>query len=111
MAANPLVHVQDSGVWVLFESLGGGIEIPLPHFYLFGHRFQFTKFMLFELIAALILIAVYVWPGRLARRAATGDVPRGPFWNAFEGLLTFIRDEVAKPYIGEHDADRFVPFL
>src|SRR5207249_1168278 len=31
--------------------------------------------------------------------------------NAFEVLLTFVRDEVAKPSIGEHDADRYVPFL
>jgi F-type H+-transporting ATPase subunit a len=108
---NPLEHVSDSGTWVLCESLG--LEIPLYklHFTLFGHEFRFTKFMLFELLAALLLVAIYVWPGRLAQRARTGEVPKGPFWNAFEGLLTFIREQVAKPYIGEHDADRYVPFL
>jgi F-type H+-transporting ATPase subunit a len=111
MAANPLEHVMDSGTWVLSEALG--LEIPLYQlrFTLFNHEFRFTKFMLFELIAALILVGIYVWPGRLAQRAQTGELPKGPFWNAFEGLLTFIRDQVAKPYIGEHDADRYVPFL
>jgi F-type H+-transporting ATPase subunit a len=40
-----------------------------------------------------------------------GGVPRGPAANFFEVLLTFIRDQVAKPGIGEHDADYYVPFL
>ena len=40
------------------------------------------------------------------RRAA-----RGLFWNFFEVMLVFIRDEVARPAIGRHDADRFLPFL
>jgi F-type H+-transporting ATPase subunit a len=113
MAANPLEHVSDSGVWVLFERLFGGISIPLYklHVNIFGHDFRLTKFMVFEVIVALLILAIYVWPGRLAQRGRTEEVPKGPFWNAFEGVLTFIRNEVAKPYIGEHDADRFVPFL
>jgi F-type H+-transporting ATPase subunit a len=36
---------------------------------------------------------------------------RGPFLNFFEVLLTFVRDQIAKPSIGEHDADQHVPFL
>jgi F-type H+-transporting ATPase subunit a len=28
-----------------------------------------------------------------------------------ESMLVFIRDQVARPAIGEHDADRFLPFL
>src|SRR4029079_14072775 len=31
--------------------------------------------------------------------------------NTWESLLTFIRNEVARPNIGEHDADKFVPFM
>lgn len=111
MAANPLEHVNDTGEWVLFESLGGGLELHLPSFHLFGHHFQLTKFMILELLAALVIIGIYVWPGGLARRASDGKPPKGAFWNTFESLLTFIRNEVAKPYIGEHDADKYVPFL
>jgi F-type H+-transporting ATPase subunit a len=111
MAANPLEHVNDTSTWVLFESLGGGLEIHLPAIPIGSHKFQITKFMIVELIAALLIIGIYVWPGKLARRARDGGAPKGAFWNTFESLLTFIRDEVAKPYIGEHDADRFVPFL
>jgi F-type H+-transporting ATPase subunit a len=113
MAANPLHHVLDNDTIVFFERLGGGhLKIDLPAIPLpFGHQFQITKFMVLEVIVALIIIGIYVWPGRLAQRLRTGEPPRGWFQNLFELLLTFIRDEVAIPYIGEHDADRFLPFL
>ena len=29
----------------------------------------------------------------------------------FEAFLLFIRDDIARPAIGHHDADRFVPLL
>src|SRR5262249_51452428 len=38
----------------------------------------------------------------LARRIASGEPVQGPFWNMFESLLTFVRDEVAKPNFPEH---------
>jgi F-type H+-transporting ATPase subunit a len=60
------------------------------------------------LLAAGLMLAIFI---PLARRARTGEPPRGVFWNCFEVLLTFIRDKVAKPYLGEHDADKYVPFL
>jgi F-type H+-transporting ATPase subunit a len=113
MAANPLEHVADSTHWHIFDTWFGGWSIDLGPlgFTLFGHRFQITKFMILEVIAALVIIGIYVWPGRLAQRARDGSPPHGPFQNAFETLLTFVRNQVAKPYVGEHDADRFVPFL
>ncbi len=38
-------------------------------------------------------------------------MPKGRWWNAFESLLTFVRDEIAKPNLGEKDADKYVPYL
>jgi len=111
MAANPLEHVLDTGHWHITDTIGGGIGFHLPHFNIFGYHFQITKFMVLEVIAALIILGIYVWPGRMAQRLRGGAVPRGWFTNLFEGMLTFIRDQVARPYIGAHDADRFVPFL
>ncbi len=37
-------------------------------------------------------------------------VPRG-LYNFLELLVQFVRDEIAKKNIGEHDGDRFVPYL
>ncbi len=55
----------------------------------------------------VILLLVFI---PLARSLKNGTPPRGVLANALESLLTFIRDNVAKPHLG-HDADKFVPFL
>jgi F-type H+-transporting ATPase subunit a len=70
--------------------------------------FQLTKFMVLELIAAGLMLVVFL---ALARRIRGGGPPKGLFWNFFEVMLVFIRDEVARPSIGKHDADKFLPFL
>ncbi len=67
-----------------------------------------TKFMVLEVVGALIVAAIFI---PLANRARTGERPRGKLWNLFESMLLFIRDQVARPAIGRHDADRFLPFL
>ena len=96
-------HVQDAEAFHIVR----GWEIPIPQpFEALG--FHITKFMVVELIAALLMIAIFV---PLARRLRGGDAPRGSLANFFEAMLVFIRDEVARPSIGEHHADRFLPFL
>ena len=98
MAHNPFEHVMDQDDrWEFFETLFGGVHIPLPSFVIFGHTFRITKFMLLELLAAVLLLVIFV---PIGRRAGRGDVPRGAWWNAFESLLTFVRDDVARPSIG-----------
>lgn len=67
-----------------------------------------TKFMVLEVIGALLVAAVFV---TVANRMKDGSRPIGRFWNLFEAMLLFIRDEVARPAIGKHDADKFLPFL
>jgi F-type H+-transporting ATPase subunit a len=70
--------------------------------------FQLTKYMVLELVAAALMLLVFL---TLARRMRHGGPPKGLFWNFFEVMLVFIRDEVARPTIGKHDADKFLPFL
>jgi len=98
--AELLEHVQDANAFHL--PFGLTWEIPK----LFG--FQITKFMLIELAVALLMLVIFI---PLGRRIAKGERPRGLLWNMFEALLVFIRDEIARPAIGRHDADRFLPFL
>ena len=69
---------------------------------------RFTKFMALEVVAAVLIIVFFVL---LAQRLAGGNRPRGRWWNLLESMLIFIRDEVARPAIGKHDADKFLPFL
>ena len=93
-------HVQDSN---LFE-LPFGYHIDLPK--ILG--LQITKFMALELAVAVLMLLVFV---PLARRAARGDLPKGRLVNMFEVMLLFIRDQVVRPAIGNHDADRFLPLI
>jgi F-type H+-transporting ATPase subunit a len=107
MAANPFDHVMDSKHFEFFESLGWHLHLPKIYLPLYGD-FQITKFMILELIAAILVVCIFV---PLARRAQGGDPPKGFFWNTFESILTFLRERVVKPNVGEHDTDRFLPFI
>ncbi len=70
--------------------------------------FQITKFMVIELAVALIMCAFFIGLGQALKG---GAIARGRFRNMLEAMLMYFRDSVARPCIGHHDADRFVPFL
>jgi F-type H+-transporting ATPase subunit a len=69
---------------------------------------KFTKFMAIELAAAVLICVFFIG---LAKAIRGGALPRGRFRNMLEAMLLYFRDSVARPCIGGHDADRFVPFL
>lgn len=105
-AESPLNHVLDHPT----------IEIPWfqgPHFELIWELpkigdFQVTRFMVMELIAGSVMLAVLI---PVVRHIARTYVSRGWFANMFEAMILFIRDDVARPSIGGHGADRFLPYL
>jgi len=101
MDPNKLIeHVKDSPEF----HLPGGWHPALPE--VFG--FQLTKFMVLEVVAGLLMLALFV---PLAWKIRGGRPPKGKLWNMLEVMLVFLRDEVARPAIGKKDADRFLPFL
>jgi F-type H+-transporting ATPase subunit a len=69
---------------------------------------KITKFMVLETVIAIVLCIFFVG---LAKRLKGGASVKGRWWNLLEVFLLFIRDEVARPCIGKHDGDKFVPFL
>src|SRR5438552_12022326 len=92
---------------------GEGTPNPIEHvvdqeiFKISGYK-MLTKYMILEVIAAGLIAAIYI---PLAKRVQSGEPPKGAFQNFFEVLLTFVRDDIAKPNLGEHAADKYVPFL
>jgi F-type H+-transporting ATPase subunit a len=86
---DPLDHVMDSSHWEFFPT--AGLEIHLPDQ---GQFRRITKFMILEVIAAALVAAIYI---PLARRMQSGQPPRGAWDNTFEVLLTFVRDQIARP--------------
>jgi F-type H+-transporting ATPase subunit a len=107
---DPLGHVADSNHIEFFE--GVRLNLPrredLPSFLQPIFPEGITRFMVLELLAAVIILALFL---PLARRIATGEPPRGRLWNFLEWVLTFVRDQIARPGIGEHDYKRFLPVL
>ena len=104
MSADPVQtavhHVKDA----ICISLPFQLEIPLPK--VFG--MQLTKLMVMELVVAVLMLAIFI---PLARKLSGGKPVKGRLWNAMEVMILFIRNEVVRPAIGEHDGDRFLPFI
>lgn len=94
-AANPFEHVLDTRHWEFFH--GNAIDFNWP----------LSKYVVLMLMASLLIFLIYA---PLGRKAQAGGPPRGLWWNCFESILGFVRDNIAKPCIG-HDADHYVPFL
>ena len=105
-AHDPLGHVVDHTTlelpWWTPPSYEWKIDLPA----ILG--VQLTRFMVVELIAAVLMIVILIPVARHIRKHA---VSRGWFMNAFEALLVYIRDDVARPAIGGHGADHFLPYL
>jgi F-type H+-transporting ATPase subunit a len=64
-----------------------------------------TKHTLMMWVASALLVLAF-----LATSSKRRLVPSG-LYNFLETLVQFVRKEIAIPNIGEHDADRFVPYL
>jgi F-type H+-transporting ATPase subunit a len=111
-------------------------HIWLPSINLFGYHFQLTKFMVLQVVAGLFVLFVF---NGLARRISSGQAASGGWWNFWETLALYIRDNVVRPTIGDgehhghandehgaldhahapvavhhdssHPADRYLPFV
>jgi F-type H+-transporting ATPase subunit a len=109
---NQLSHVLDHDTieipWWSPPTFEKTIELPvIPHVPFIGD-FHITRFMVMEVLAGVLMLLVLV---PVVRHIARNPVSRGWFFNMFEAMILFIRDEVARPAIGGHGADRFLPFL
>jgi len=95
------------------REMSGKILIPQP----FGtiknlhdrqSGFCISKFMVLETVIVILLVVVFK---KYAEQVKDGHPPRGKFWNTLDAFLLYLRDNVERPAIGEHDADKFVPIL
>lgn len=97
-AADPFHHVRDGQVWELpkfvLDALGRTSHISLPY--------PLTKYMVLQLVAVVLVFIIF---RGLAKRVANGQPVSGSWWNFWETLAVFIRDEVVRPSIGypHHD--------
>lgn len=70
-----------------------------------------SRHLVFVWIVSLLLIWVALWlAGRYRRGVGRESAPQGRLQNTMEALVTYVRDEIARPNIGPK-AERYVPFL
>src|SRR5581483_9915285 len=90
---------------------GGPAEILMHHvtdhpFDVLGMHLLPSRHLAFFLITAVVVLALIRWA---VRSYKTGGVPTGPA-AVVEGLVLFIRDDIAEKNIG-HDGHKFTPLL
>ncbi len=95
------------------DALNGKILIPQPlgelrNLHEPASGFCISKYMIVQLLVAALIAFVFI---RLANRMRNSDRPQGKLWNMLEAILLFLRNEVARPAIGQKEGDRFVPLL
>ncbi|MDA1017165.1 MAG: F0F1 ATP synthase subunit A [Planctomycetota bacterium] len=86
-------HVRDFTHFDL--PFGEKLELPQN---VFGTGFDLTKFMVLQVVAGLLTFLIF---RGLAKRVQGGQPVRGRFWNFWESIAIFIRDEVVRPTIGD----------
>ncbi|MAT15802.1 MAG: ATP synthase F0 subunit A [Planctomyces sp.] len=91
-------HVRD---FRYFELPFGG-KIDLPHFELpFWGDFHVTKFMVLQSLAFLFCFFIF-WG--LSRKIKGGRPATGWWWNAWEAMALYVRDNIVRPTIGHPHA-------
>lgn len=96
-------------------ALAGKILIPQPmgtlkNLYEPGSGFCISKFMIIEVMVALVMCGVFIWLAKALTRSPE-DGPRGRLANMLEVFLLYLRDDVARSAIGQKEGDKYVPLL
>ncbi len=73
--------------------------------------FSITRHLLFALLAGIILCLLFIPAANQYKRGVgRTEAPRGAKQNLLESLVLYIRDEIARPNLGDK-ADRYLPYL
>lgn len=93
--------------------LSGKVFIPQPfatlrNAYEVQSGLGITRYMIIEVVVALLLFVVFRW---LGGKIVTGDAPKGKAWNLLEGFLSFIKTDVVEKGIEPHESPKFMPLL
>lgn len=101
LAAHGIFH----HVYDFYEfELPFGIQLHLPYWGGTSPEtadFALSKFMVLQVVAVLLVFLIF---RGLANKASGGKVVHGWFWNFWEMLAVYIRDEVVRPVIGDPHA-------
>ena len=94
-------HVKDSAEF----------HFPWGHMHIPGFLVDIgiTKYVVLQMMVAVAMVAVFT---TMATKMRGGQPVKGRFWNMFEAMLVYLKDNVIVPSIGDpKDAAPYVPYL
>ena len=91
----------NEGKIVEINPIGDVVALPID--------LSITKAVAGIFVSVIVLLLIFMNIAKSAKRSAN-QAPSG-IQNLFEPVILFIRDEVAKPAIGEKKFEKFMPFL
>jgi len=94
-------HGENEGKIVEVNQNGDVIGLPID--------LSITKTVTGIFVSVIVLLVIFLSIAKSAKQRVN-QAPRG-LQNLFEPIILFIRDEVAKPAIGEKKFEKFMPFL
>ncbi len=106
LITHALEEPKDNRVWHFFEHGGifpNGLSLDLP----FTELFAITKFKILILVSAGLVVYRF---NRLSKRLTSQGQPKGRLDNLLESLLLMVRDQIARPNLG-NKTEQFLPFL
>jgi F-type H+-transporting ATPase subunit a len=109
-----LMHHLSDGKTLEFEILGWGWAPTLPdwdliHIGSLTLDLSPTKHVVFLVVAAILIVALFLPIGRAMGNRYTDSAPKG-LTNAIEALVVYFRDKVVRCNIG-HGGDAYTPFI
>jgi len=109
-----LMHHLSDGKTLEFEILGWGWAPTLPdwdliHIGSLTLDLSPTKHVVFLVVAAILMVALFLPIGRAMGNRYADSVPKG-LANAMEAVVVYFRDEVVRRNIG-HGGDAYTPFI
>jgi len=72
--------------------------------------FSITKNVFEMFLSAFLLLWIFISIGRSYKKRGVTSAPKG-LQGFIEPLIIFVRDEIARPNIGEHKYQKFMPYL
>ncbi len=72
--------------------------------------FSITRQLVFVFLSAILVVLMSLLLARRYRKHGADSAPRGTFQNMMEVIIMFIRDEVARPTIGDQYR-KYLPYL
>ena len=93
------LHLHSPTLGQVNEAMEGKIFIPQPFAgTAIAPGLLISKFMVLQLL--VVVLCLFIFRG-LAKRIGSGVPAKGRFWNFWEAIALFIRDEVVRPTIGD----------